>query len=95
MFRHIVCFKLQEGKKDQAEEAKKRLLTLPIIPEVKHVEVGIDEKGSPRSYDLVLIVDCDSREDYETYDAHELHQPVRNFMKSICETTVAVDFYRD
>lgn len=95
MFRHIVCFSLLQDKKDQVGEAKERLLSLKAIPEVKNIEVGLDELHSDRSYDIVLIVDFDSKADYKVYDQHELHQPVRKFMHGIRETSVAVDFNRE
>ena len=35
MFRHVVCFRLLKDKKEMAGEAKKRLLSLTQIEEVK------------------------------------------------------------
>ncbi len=95
MFRHIVCFKLKQEEKDKASEAANRLRSLIAIPEVKAIDVGIDELKSARSYDIALVVDFDSRSDYEIYDKHELHQPVRQFMHSVVETSVAADFERE
>lgn len=83
MFRHVVSFKLADDKKDRKEEAKRRLIALIEIPEVKAIEVGIDQEKSERSYDLVIIVDFASEEDYKIYDQHELHLPVRKFMQTI------------
>jgi len=95
MFRHIVCFKIAEDKKDQMAEAKKRLLSLRAIDEVKDIEVGLDAVHSGRSYDIALIVDFEDKAAYKAYDVHPLHQPVRKFMHGIRETSVAVDFDRD
>jgi len=95
MFRHIVCFKFKESEKHRTHEARERLEALTAISCVRHLEVGLDEKHSARSCDLVLITDFDTREDYETYDTHPLHQPVRAFMHSVYESSVSADFYRE
>ncbi len=94
MFRHIVFFKVKAEEKHRIPEAAEKLRSLTAVPVVRSVEVGLDEIKSGRSYDIALIVDTDSREDYEIYDSHELHQPVRQFMRSIAETSATVDFER-
>ncbi len=94
MFRHIVFFRLKPEEKNRIQEAAEKLRSLTTVPMVRHVEVGLDEVKSARSYDIALIVDCDTRADYEAYDQHELHQPVRQFMRSIVEASAAVDFER-
>ena len=66
--------------------------SLTAVPMVRGVQVGLDELNSERSYDIALIVDCDTRADYEAYDKHELHQPVRQFMRSIIEASATVDY---
>ena len=92
MFRHIVCFRLKPEEKNKALAARQMLLSLKAIPQVRHLEVGLDELKSPRSYDIALLVEFDNQADYSIYDAHELHQPVRAFMHGIRETSVAVDY---
>ena len=92
MFRHVVCYRLKPEKKAMAKEAKVRLMSLQAIPEVRRVEVGLDIKKSERSFDFVLNMDFQDRDAYEIYDKHEVHQPVRTFMRSIVETSVSVDF---
>ena len=94
MFRHIVFFRLKPEEKHKAQEALEKLRSLTAVPVVRKVEVGLDEVKSERSYDVVLIVDCDTRADYEIYDKHELHQPVRQYMRSIIEASATVDFER-
>jgi hypothetical protein len=95
MFRHVVCFRLRPEEKEKAAEARERLLSLTAISEVRNIEVGLDSLKSPRSYDIILIVDFDNMDDYKVYDKHALHQPVRQFMHSIVETSVAVDYTRE
>ena len=95
MFRHIVCFKIKPEKKDKLAQACEELRSLIRIPEVKRIDVGRDEIHSKRSYDIALVVDFDSKADYEIYDGHALHQPVRAFMQDIRESSVTVDFSRE
>lgn len=92
MFRHVVCFKIKEDKKDMIEEARDRILKLSAIPEVKNIEVGIDEIKSGRSYDFAIIVDFDSKRDYDVYDQHEMHLPVKDFVFGIISDAAAVDY---
>lgn len=94
MFRHIVFFKVKQEEQHKIAEAAEKLRGLIAVPVVRNVEVGLDEVKSGRSFDIALIVDTDSRADYEIYDQHELHQPVRMFMRSIVETSATVDFER-
>lgn len=95
MFRHVVSFKLADDKKDMMGEAKKRLLALDAIPQVKFLQVGVDQEKHERSYDFVLIVDFENKETYKEYDQHELHVPVREFIQSIVCEVVSVDFFVD
>ncbi len=94
MFRHIVFFKVKAEEQHRIPEAAEKLRSLAAVPVVRGVEVGLDEVKSGRSYDIALIVDTDSRADYEVYDQHELHQPVRQYMRSIIESSATVDFER-
>lgn len=92
MFRHVVNFKVKNDKKDMIPEAKKRILELTAIPQVKNIEVGIDEIKSKRSFDFSIIVDFGTREDYNIYDKHDLHLPVKKFVFGIIEDAAAVDY---
>ena len=57
-----------------------------------NIEVGIDELGSARSFDLVLITRHADREAMEAYQVHPVHQEVINWMKTRGPKTIAVDF---
>ena len=95
MFKHVVSFKLADDKKDELEEAKRQLLSLDAIPEVLSVEVGVNAMPSARSFDFVLIMAFADKAAYETYDAHEMHVPVRDYIHSIISDAVAVYFFAD
>ena len=95
MLRHIVCFRLKPDKKHMVGEAVKSLESLAAIPGVTYIEVGVDELKSTRSYDIAMTVDFENPDDYGIYDTHPLHQPVRELMRSVAETSVTVDYIRD
>ena len=92
MFKHVVSFKLKEDKKDMIDAAKQQLEALAAIPELKSIEVGVDVFKNTRSFDFVMIAEFESLDDYKTYDSHELHIPVRDFIHDIIADAVAVDY---
>ena len=47
---------------------------------------------SLRSFDFVIIVQFDSRQDYDIYDKHEMHMPVKEFVFGIIDDAAAVDY---
>ena len=91
MFTHTVCFKFAEP--GDVQEAARRLRSMAgRIPSMDNIEVGIDELGSARSYDLVLITRHADRAAMEAYQVHPVHQEVISWMKTRGPTTIAVDF---
>ena len=92
MFTHIVFFKLKDIEK--VTEARDILLGMEgKIPQLKGLEVGVDELHTERSYDLALITRFDSLEDMNTYQVHEYHvNEVLKYLKPMLESSKAVDF---
>jgi len=95
MFKHVVSFKLAEDKKGELEEAKRQLLSLDVIPEVKSVEVGVNALPSDRSFEFVLIMDFEDKAAFDAYDVNAIHVPVRDYIHSIIADAVAVDYFTD
>ena len=92
MFKHVVSFRLKTDKKDMLPKAKQMILTLADLPQVKSIEVGENVVESARSFDFVIIVKFDSRHDYDLYDRHEMHSPIKEFIFGIIDDAVAVDY---
>ena len=94
MIKHIVCFKIKEEYKDRIEEAKNTLLSMKgNVPLVKEIQVGIDFLHSARSYDLILEVILESKEDLELYQKDEYHcNVVKKLMHEIREASIAIDY---
>eukprot|EP00746_Dinoflagellata_sp_MGD_P088927 gnl/MRDRNA2_/MRDRNA2_35137_c0_seq1.p1 gnl/MRDRNA2_/MRDRNA2_35137_c0~~gnl/MRDRNA2_/MRDRNA2_35137_c0_seq1.p1 ORF type:complete len:229 (+),score=57.02 gnl/MRDRNA2_/MRDRNA2_35137_c0_seq1:101-787(+) len=104
--RHVVMFGFKDdGSAEQIEAAKKALQGMPgKISSIKRLEVGEDLKlpsgqkhpaGKNRS--LAVIVDFESKEDYEAYATHTEHQKViQEFLKPIMAdgSRAAVQFAR-
>ena len=91
MIKHVVCQKFAE--KADAETAARMLRELVgQVPTLRSMEVGVDFKGSERSFDLVLIAVFDDEAGLAAYDAHPAHQAVRAFIKPRRTGTVSVDF---
>ena len=81
----------EENKKENALEIKKRLENLVnYIDKIKFLEVGINENGG--EYDVMLITKFESYDDLKFYDSHPEHLKVREFVRSVVETRVAVDY---
>jgi len=91
MITHVVLFKL----KDPSSIQKTREVLMGMdgkIPQIRDLEVGVDVVRSQRSYDLALITRFDSMEDLQAYQVHPVHVEVLNYITSVRESVVAVDF---
>lgn len=93
MITHIVLFKLKDSSPSNIEKARDVLMGLKgRIPELRHLEVGIDVLRSERSYDLALVAKFDSLEELQAYQKHPVHVEVAKYMTSVRESAVAVDY---
>jgi hypothetical protein len=91
---HIVFFKLKEPASSNIAELQKLLISMTgKIPMLRHIEVGIDQIRSERSYDVALLTRFDSLEDLNSYQLHPFHaNEVLPYVKSACSSVVAVDY---
>ena len=93
MIKHIVMFKLSEKTPENMEYAIKSLKSLEgNIETLKAIEIGSDFLESERSYDIVLTAQFDNQEDLKIYAKHENHLPVVKIMRSLCTSSVVVDY---
>ncbi|PKP28267.1 MAG: stress responsive protein [Bacteroidetes bacterium HGW-Bacteroidetes-19] len=98
MIKHIVMWSLKEeyngqSKNTIAKELKTRLLELENkIPQIKSIEVGINEVNFDRNHDVVLITEFDSFDDLSTYANHPDHLNLVEFVKQISTARAAIDF---
>ena len=93
MIKHIVMFKLSEKTPENMEYAIKSLKSLEgNIETLKAIEIGSDFLESERSYDIVLTAQFDNQEDLKIYAEHENHLQVVKIMRSLCTSSVVVDY---
>ena len=97
MIRHVVMWKLKgngEGrtKKENMEWIREHLYALlPVIPEIKRMEIGFDITGSDMSMDLMLLTEFDTVEDMKRYAEHPEHLKVSAYVRKVIETRVVLD----
>jgi len=96
MVKHIVMFKLAEKNQESLSQAMTALNSLRgNIETLKSLELGTDFLNSERSYDLVLTAFFDDREGLKTYANHKNHIPVVEKMRSLCSSSIVVDYETD
>ncbi len=93
MLTHVVLFKLKDPTPGNLEEARSLMAGMGgQIPELRHLEVGVDVIRSNRSYDLALVAKFDSLEGFRAYQAHPAHQAVVRPLLAASDSIVAVDY---
>ncbi len=93
MITHIVLFKLLDCTPEKAEAAQQVLIGMAgKIPELRHLEVGVNVVHSDRSYDLALLARFGSLDDLKTYQEHPVHVEVVKYMQGVRQSAIAVDY---
>ena len=93
MITHIVLFKLVHSDEKSIEAARAALAGLEgRIPQLRHLEVGVNIVPTERSYDLGLVARFDSLADLQSYLDHPLHVEVVKFLQGNRQSTVSVDY---
>ncbi len=97
MIRHVVMWKFKheaEGKTREENMAivRERLYALlPIIPELKKMEIGSDISHTDMSMDLMLLTEFESVADMKIYANHPEHVKVSSYVRKVIETRVVLD----
>ena len=97
MIRHVVMWKFKneaEGKTREENMAivRDRLYALlPIIPELRKMEIGLDISHTDMSMDLMLVTEFDSVADMKKYAEHPEHLRVSAYVRQVIETRVVLD----
>lgn len=96
MVKHIVMFKLAEKTPENLDLVINSLRSMEgKIETLRFIEVGQDYSGSERSYDVVLTTNFDDNEGLKIYASHKNHLPVIEKMRSLCKSSVVVDYEVD
>ena len=97
MIKHVVMWRFKteaEGrtKLENMEELKRQLLALvPLIPQIKKMEVGFDITHSEFSADFMLSTEFESVEDLKIYAVHPDHLKVSGFVVKVVESKIVFD----
>lgn len=93
MIKHVVCFQLKDRSAESCEAAKKVLLGMKgNVPMMRDIFVGVDFLHSERSYDVILEVLLDSREDLDRYQKDPYHcGVVKPYMHSVRSASISMD----
>lgn len=93
MLKHIVFIKLADRSPEKVEISRSKLADMEgKIPQLLHIEVGVDVVHSERSFDIALITEFESMEDMKAYQVHPVHQEVLAHLAEVKDTIVSVDF---
>ena len=93
MVKHIVMFKLADKNPENLDQAIAALNSLRgNIETLKFIEIGTDFLSSERSYEIVLTAFFDDREGLKAYAGHKNHLPVVEKMRSLCSSSIVVDY---
>jgi len=93
MLTHVVFFKLTDRTPENAQRLHAVLLSMTgKIPQIRHMEVGVNVMPSERAFDVVLFQRFDSLHDLQEYQAHPNHQEVLKYILSVTATRASVDY---
>jgi hypothetical protein len=92
MFTHIVLFKLHDRSAESIQKFHDTLESMHgKIPQIKHMEVGVNVVESARAYDVALVQKFDSLAAMQEYQTHPVHQAILPYLRQAA-TSVAVDY---
>ena len=97
MIRHVVMWKLKDNAEGRSREENIELISkelyalMPIIPEIKRMEIGADVKHTPASMDLMLLSEFDSLDTLAVYATHPAHVKVAEYVGKVAESRVVLD----
>lgn len=98
MIKHVVMWKLKDFAEgaDRERNAKRIKIELQAlkstIPQIFHLEVGINFIPSDAAYDVVLFSVFKSQQDLDAYLNHPDHKAVAEFLGKVRESRVVVDY---
>ena len=94
MIKHIVLWRLKDADKSaNALIIKEKLEALQgKIPQLLKAEVGINFNPADNAADVALYSEFASREDFEAYVIHPLHQEAGKFIRNVVAERRSADY---
>ena len=91
MIKHVVCHRYRD-KAEAYKIAPMLNALMGKVPSMRSMETGIDFMDSARAYHMVLIATFDDRAGLDEYATHPEHVKVKEYIHSVLESSVSVDF---
>ena len=101
MIKHIVLWKLKDSAEGATREENTKKMKAGLealkakIPQIGHLEVGINVISSDAAYDVALYSEFVSEKDLDSYQKHPEHLKIADFIGKIRESRVVVDYKTD
>lgn len=82
-----------KSRVEHAQYMKEHLEALVgVVPEIRSMEVGVNNNPSASAYDAVLVSLFDNKEALNSYKVHPAHQAVAAYCKEVRELRADVDY---
>jgi len=98
MIKHVVMWKLKDFAEDADRERNAKRIKIELeslrqlIPQIFHLEVGINILKSDAAYDVVLLSVFKNEDDLDFYQNHPDHRAVAEFVNKVKESRIVVDY---
>lgn len=100
MIRHVVMWKFKDEAEGKTKAENMQIVRdslfalLPIIPELKLMEIDCDISHTDMSYDMMLTTEFDTIADMKVYAEHPEHKKVQAYVKAVREARIVLDCER-
>ncbi len=98
MIKHVVMWKLRPFAEAGTAEANAERIKEDLeglkdkIKEIKSIEIGINNKISGDSFDIVLIAEFAGADDFDAYLNHPAHKEVSDYISKVRLLRKVVDY---
>lgn len=98
MIKHIVMWTLRDSAEGRSKEENARLLKTKLeslaesIPQIQHLEVGLNFNPSEAACDVVLVTEFADRQSLQVYQDHPEHRNVVVFLEKVRLEKKVVDY---
>jgi hypothetical protein len=91
MYTHVVMFTLTDPE-DIPGTVRILAAMEGRIPQIRYLEIGVDDSPSARSAHVLLVTRFDSREAMQVYQEHPHHRRVVEHLQEVEALAVKVDY---
>jgi hypothetical protein len=97
MIKHIVCWTLKAELPEPKEIVLKKICNMlkelsSKIEGIHSLETGINIDTSTEAYDVSLCMEFKSQEELKNYQQHPEHQKVIQYLRTVRDKRVVVDY---